>query len=193
MLLVGCAHVGKPPWWPKAKPVDAVRCEEPVGDRSDTLQLQLVAQIDMDDGHVQRTAMVNPRNPEATPWNPELARLGECYSDAKDIEPEARGAVVVHYTAEPGGGVSNLCLVRTAIRDGALVDCVMRGVRSLPPQSLAAGGANGLVSVDFIPETEAGYSYWYSPNEMRWWGHQPPPTIDGHQDPTDFSGGMPVR
>jgi hypothetical protein len=139
----------------------------------------------MDDGHVQQSTLANMRDPRATPQSAELARLGECYSKAKDIEPEAKGAVVVRYTADPRGGVSDVCLVRTAIQDGELVDCVMRGVRSLQTPSLAAGGTNGLVSVDFVPETEAGYSDWYSPNEMRWWGNQPPPTVDGHQDPNE--------
>jgi hypothetical protein len=192
-VLVGCARMGdKPPWWPKAKAVDSMRCEAPAGEQADALYLRLVAQIDMDDGHVQQSTLANLRAPKATPQNAELARLGECYSKAKDIEPEARGEVVVRYTAEPRGNVSNVCLVRTAIQDGELVDCVMQGVHSLQTPWLAPGGTNGLVSIDFVPETEAGYSYWYSPNEMRWWGNQPPPTVDGHQDPTDFSSGMPL-
>jgi hypothetical protein len=190
-VLVGCARMGdKPPWWPKAKAVDSVYCEEPVGDQADALDLRLIAQIDMDDGHVQQSTLTNMRDPEATPQNAELARLAGCYSKAKDIEPEAKGAVVVRYTADPRGVVSNVCLVHTAIQDGELVDCVMRAVHSLRTPLLVAAGTNGLVSVDFVPQTEAGYSYWYGPNEMRWWGNQPPPSVDGHQDPTDFSGGV---
>lgn len=167
-----------------------MRCETPPGAEADALRLRLIAQIDMDDGHVQQSTLTNMRAPEATPQNAELARLGGCYSKARDIEPEAKGAVVVRYTTEPRGGASNVCLVRTAIQDGALVDCVMRAVHSLQTPWLAAAGTNGLVAVDFVPEIEAGYSFWYGPNEMRWWGNQPPPTIDGHQDPTDFSGGV---
>jgi hypothetical protein len=170
---VGCTRVGKPPWWPKATPVEAARCREPVTEADEMQHLQLIAEVDMDDDHVQQTVLLNPRNPKATPWTPELARMGDCYSQAKDLEPEAKGAVVVRY-AVTDGNVSKTCLAHTAIQDGELVECVLRGVRSLPASWLDYDGVSGIVSVEFIPETEAAYSYWYGTGEMRWWGRQAP-------------------
>jgi hypothetical protein len=147
--------------------------------------LQLVAEIDMDDDHVKRTMLINPRNPKATPSTPELDRIGECYSQAKDLEPEAKGPIIVGYSIA-NGGVANTCLARTAIQDGELVDCVLRGVRSLPTSWLDYPSMNVIVSVDFIPEVEAGYANWYGPGEMRWWGHQAPRLRDVPKpDPPD--------
>ena len=95
LFLAGCWEGGKPPWWPKPTPIGAARCAESAADQPDAQHLEVIAQIDADDGHVKQTTLLDPRDPKATPMTPELARVGGCYSGANDLDPGAKGAVIV--------------------------------------------------------------------------------------------------
>jgi hypothetical protein len=170
----GVAGCDAPMWraaWPKPEPVKAKRCAE--GHATDEVRkLAVDAELDYDDGHVKRWMLVYRAAPKNTPETPELAKVGDCYSDAVDLSPHAKGKVVVEY--DPGERGADVCLIQSAIDDGAFVACVMKGIRSIPPSWFPDPRATSVVSIDFRPRTEAAYREWYGTGEMRWDGNQAP-------------------
>lgn len=171
LYLSGC---DAPMWraaWPKPKPVTVERCG-PEAKEPEDRKLVVEAELDYDDGHVKRWMLVDRALPKQTPDTPELAKVGDCYSDAVDLQPHAKGKVVVEY--QPREGATHVCLVRSAIEDGVFVACVMNGLRSIPPAWFGKGRDASIVSIDFQPATEAASRQWYGTGEMRWDGDQAP-------------------
>lgn len=163
--------------WPKPKPITVKSCApEPMGEREDR-KLVVEAELDYDDGHVKRWMLVNRAAPKNTPETPELAKVGDCYSDAVDLTPAAKGKVVVKYDpgkSPEGDSGGDVCLIRSAIADGAFVACVMKGIRTIPAGWFPDTRGASVVSIDFQPMTEAAYREWYGTGEMRWDGNQAP-------------------
>jgi hypothetical protein len=171
---LGAAGCDAPMWraaWPKPQPITVKRCD-PKNAGPEVRKLVLEAELDYDDGHLKRWMLVDRAAPKNTPDTPELAKVGDCYSDAVDRSPHAKGKVVVEYTSAQQG--ADVCLVRSAIDDGAFVDCVMKGIRSIPVAWFPARDGISVASIDFQPMTEEAYREWYGTGEMRWDGNQAP-------------------
>jgi hypothetical protein len=165
-------HEGKPPWWPKPSPISATYCSLP-SEGLETRALAMLAEIDFDDGHAKRTRLIDPSNPDATPSTPALERIGDCYSRIVDLEPAAAGKVWVQYSRDAKTEVPDVCLVQSAVKDGAFVGCVMDGVAAIPPEWLGST-STVLVSIDFRRVPEEASREWYGTGEMRWDGNQAP-------------------